>query len=50
MHLLAWGKLTMCQGHKEAQVGASSQANLRLLREKALGLAATGSLRRDLWW
>jgi hypothetical protein len=31
-------------------MGASCQANLRLLSEEDLGLVATGSLRRDLWW
>lgn len=40
----------LCQGHEGARAGASCQANLRLLREENLGLAATGSLRRDLWW
>lgn len=39
-----------CQGHKGARAEASWQANLRLLREENLGLVATGSLRRDLWW
>lgn len=37
-------------GARGAQAGASFQANLRLLREEDLGLAATGRLKRDLWW
>lgn len=46
MHLLVQGQ----PGARGAQAGASFQANLRLLREEDLGLAAMGSLRRDLWW
>lgn len=44
------GKLSTVPGHKGTRAGASCQANLRLLREENLGLVATGSLRRDLWW
>lgn len=38
------------RGAVGAGVGTSCRANLTLLREEDLGLAATGSLRRDLWW
>lgn len=40
MHLLPKGT---------GRQGASCRANLRLLSEEDLGLAATGNLRRDLW-
>lgn len=48
MHLLVPGELTSMP---RARGGSGPhQANLRLLREEDLGLAAMGSLRRDLWW